>query len=115
MHLVTRIVTFSAHRRRCYKARSADNIENIGKKRNAVAAVSVGIYQGVPVLDLDYPEDSRAETDMNVIMSEQGGFIEVQGTAEVSPYSRQELDQMLSLAEGGVAQLLAIQRAALAR
>ena len=80
-----------------------------------VAAVSVGIYQGIPVLDLDYPEDSRAETDMNVIMSEQGGFIEVQGTAEVSPYSRQELDQMLSLAEGGVAQLLAIQRAALAR
>ena len=80
-----------------------------------VAAVSVAIYQGVPVLDLDYPEDSRAETDMNVIMSEQGGFIEVQGTAEVSPYSRQELDQMLSLAEGGVAQLLAIQRAALAR
>ena len=80
-----------------------------------VAAVSVGIYQGIPVLDLDYPEDSRAETDMNVIMSEQGGFIEVQGTAEVSPYSRQELDQMLSLAEGGVAQLVAIQRAALAR
>lgn len=79
-----------------------------------VAAVSVGMYQGVPVLDLDYPEDSQAQTDMNVVMSEQGGFIEVQGTAEADPYSREELDQMLSLAEGGIADVVAIQKAALA-
>jgi ribonuclease PH len=79
-----------------------------------VAAVSVGIYQGVPVLDLDYPEDSKAETDMNVVMSERGGFIEVQGTAEVDPYTREELDQMLSLAQGGIADVVAIQKAALA-
>lgn len=79
-----------------------------------VAAVSVGIYQGVPVLDLDYPEDSRAETDMNVVMSEQGGFIEVQGTAEADPYSREALDQMLSLAQAGIEELVGIQRAVLA-
>ena len=79
-----------------------------------IASVSVGIYQGVPVLDLDYPEDSQAQTDMNVVMSEQGGFIEVQGTAEADPYTREELDQMLSLAQGGIAEVVAIQKAALA-
>lgn len=79
-----------------------------------VAAVSVGIYQGVPVLDLDYPEDSQADTDMNVVMSERGGFIEVQGTAEADPYSREELDQMLSLAQSGIAEIVTIQKAALA-
>ncbi len=79
-----------------------------------VASVSVGVYQGVPVLDLDYPEDSAADTDMNVIMGEQGGFIEVQGTAEGAPFAREELDAMLSLAEGGIAQLVEAQKRALA-
>ena len=79
-----------------------------------VASVSVGIYQGVPVLDLDYPEDSGADTDMNVIMGESGGFIEVQGTAEGAPFVRQELDAMLDLATEGIDQLIARQKAALA-
>ena len=79
-----------------------------------VASVSVGIYQGVPVLDLDYPEDSAADTDMNVVMGESGGFIEVQGTAEREPFSRKELDGLLDLASGGVQQLIALQKVALA-
>ncbi|MCP5147401.1 MAG: ribonuclease PH [Pseudomonadales bacterium] len=79
-----------------------------------VASVSVGIYQGVPVLDLDYPEDSGADTDMNVIMGESGGFIEVQGTAEGAPFARRELDAMLDLAAEGINQLIARQKAALA-
>ena len=78
-----------------------------------IAAVSVGIYQGTPVLDLDYPEDCNAETDMNVVMSDTGDFIEVQGTAEGHAFRRSELDTMLGLAEKGVAELLAAQRAAL--
>ena len=82
--------------------------------RQMVAAVSVGIYQGVPVLDLDYPEDSAADTDLNVIMGETGGFIEVQGTAEGAPFARSELDSMLSLAEKGVEELVTLQKAALA-
>jgi ribonuclease PH len=82
--------------------------------KNMIAAVSVGIYNGDAVLDLDYPEDSNAETDMNVIMTEQGGFIEVQGTAEGEPYSREELDQMLQLAEKGINELIVKQKAALA-
>ena len=79
-----------------------------------VASVSVGIYQGVPVLDLDYPEDSSADTDMNVIMGESGGFIEVQGTAEQSPFVRDELDSMLDLAAQGIKQLVEQQKTALA-
>ncbi len=79
-----------------------------------VASVSVGIYQGVPVLDLDYPEDSAADTDMNVIMGEHGGFIEVQGTAEGSPFAREELDSMLDLAAQGIGQLIELQKGALA-
>ncbi|MEH6580685.1 MAG: ribonuclease PH [Halioglobus sp.] len=79
-----------------------------------IASVSVGIYQGVPVLDLDYPEDSAADTDMNVIMGESGSFIEVQGTAEGAPFDRDELNSLLDLASDGVAQLVAIQHAALA-
>ena len=78
-----------------------------------VASASVGIYRGVPVLDLDYAEDSVADTDMNVIMGEHGGFIEVQGTAEGVPFHRDELDSMLDLARTGIAQLVAKQRAAL--
>jgi len=82
--------------------------------QNMVAAVSVGMYQGVPVLDLDYVEDSRAETDMNVVMSEAGGFIEVQGTAEGALFGRDALDGMLDLATDGIQELFALQRAALA-
>ena len=79
-----------------------------------VASVSVGIYQGGPVLDLDYAEDSAADTDMNVIMGASGGFIEVQGTAEQAPFAREELNSMLDLASNGIQQLIALQKAALA-
>ncbi|HHJ12797.1 MAG TPA: ribonuclease PH [Gammaproteobacteria bacterium] len=78
-----------------------------------VASVSVGIYQGTPVLDLDYPEDSNAETDMNVVMTDAGHFIEVQGTAEGHPFSGEEMNQMLALARKGIGELCQIQRAAL--
>ena len=78
-----------------------------------VAAVSVGIYQGQPVLDLDYAEDSEAETDLNVVMNDNSGFIEVQGTAEGHAFRRGELDAMLNLAEGGITTLLELQRNAL--
>jgi len=79
-----------------------------------VAAVSVGVVDGVPVLDLDYAEDSTAHTDMNVVMGEDGGFIEVQGTAEGVPFERGALDAMLDLATGGISELIARQRQALA-
>ena len=78
-----------------------------------VAAISVGIFNGVPVLDLDYPEDSNAETDINVVMNEAGGFIEVQGTAEGDAFQRNELDQLLVLAEKGIAEIVAAQTAAI--
>ncbi|MFI4890305.1 MAG: ribonuclease PH [Steroidobacterales bacterium] len=77
-----------------------------------VAAVSVGIYNGIPVLDLDYAEDANAETDMNVVMNSGGGFIEVQGTAEGHAFRRHELDQLLDLAAHGIARLHAAQTAA---
>ncbi|MCC8537867.1 ribonuclease PH [Xanthomonas axonopodis pv. poinsettiicola] len=80
----------------------------------AVAAVSVGIYRGAPVLDLDYPEDSDCDTDMNVVMNDGGGFIELQGTAEGHAFRREELDALLTLAEKGMGELFALQRAALA-
>jgi len=80
----------------------------------AIAAVSVGIYKGVPVLDLDYAEDSDCDTDMNVVMNDGGGFIEVQGTAEGHAFRRSEMDAMMQLAETGVTELVALQRAALA-
>jgi len=79
------------------------------------AAVSVGIVDGVPVLDLPYIEDSRAEVDMNVVMTSEGGFVEVQGTAEGAPYSRAQLDTMLDLAEQGIGELIALQRGVLAQ
>ena len=78
-----------------------------------VAAVSVGIVAGTAVLDLDYAEDSQAETDMNVVMNNGGGFIEVQGTAEGHAFRRHELDELLNLAANGIGQLLALQRQAL--
>ena len=79
-----------------------------------VAAVSVGIVGGIPVLDLDYEEDSEAETDMNVVMNNGGGFIEVQGTAEGHAFRRNELDALLNLAATGIGELCALQSQALA-
>jgi ribonuclease PH len=81
--------------------------------RDCVAAVSVGIVGGVPVLDLDYVEDSSAEVDMNVVMTGAGEFVEVQGTAEQTPFGRARLDEMLRLAESGVRRLVGLQRRAL--
>ncbi|HSO07721.1 MAG TPA: ribonuclease PH [Pelomicrobium sp.] len=83
--------------------------------RDHVAAVSVGVYEGVPVLDLDYLEDSACDTDMNVVMTGNGGLVEVQGTAEGHPFSRAELDAMLALAEQGIGELVAAQKRALAQ
>jgi ribonuclease PH len=87
-------------------------------KRNpihgAIAAVSVGVYQGVPVLDLDYAEDSNCDTDMNVVMNDGGGFIELQGTAEGHAFRREELDALLALAQKGIGELVEAQRKALA-
>jgi ribonuclease PH len=79
-----------------------------------IAAVSVGIFGGVPVLDLDYAEDSNAETDMNVVMNNGGGFVEIQGTAEGHAFRRHELDALLNLAASGIGQLFALQAQALA-
>ena len=81
--------------------------------KQMVAAVSVGVYQGQPVLDLDYIEDSSAETDMNVVMDDTGGIIEVQGTAEGATFSRSEMSAMMDLAEKGIEELIAAQKAAL--
>lgn len=78
-----------------------------------VASVSVGVYQDQPILDLDYTEDSNAETDMNVVMTENGGFIEVQGTAEGAPFSRVQMDAMLALAEKGINEIIEIQQQSL--
>ena len=82
--------------------------------RDHVAAISVGIYKGAPVLDLDYPEDSDCDTDMNVVMTGSGGIVEIQGTAEGEPFTRAQMDQLLDLAESGINELIARQKAALA-
>ena len=81
--------------------------------KQMVAAVSVGMYKGVPVLDLDYLEDSSAETDLNVVMTDAGGFIEVQGTAEGEPFQPEQLNDMLALARKGMQEIFEIQRQAL--
>jgi ribonuclease PH len=78
-----------------------------------VAAISVGIFAGIPVLDLDYAEDSNAETDMNVVMNNGGGFVEIQGTAEGHAFRRHELDALLNLAASGIGRLFALQAQAL--
>jgi ribonuclease PH len=83
--------------------------------RDHVAAVSVGIVKGVPMLDLDYLEDSGCDTDMNVVMTGSGGFVEVQGTAEGEAFSRAEMDQLLALASKGISDLVQAQRVALAQ
>ncbi|WP_175797591.1 ribonuclease PH [Burkholderia ambifaria] len=75
-----------------------------------VAAISVGVYEGVPLLDLDYAEDSRCDTDMNVVMTGAGGFVEVQGTAEGAPFSRAEMNALLDLAQSGIGQLVQLQK-----
>ena len=80
---------------------------------DSVAAISVGIYQGQPVLDLDYPEDSSCDTDMNIVMTGKGGMIEIQGTAEGAAFSRTELIELLDLAEQGIAELSKLQTQAL--
>ena len=79
-----------------------------------VAAISVGVYKGEAILDLDYPEDSNAETDMNIVMTEQGKFIEIQGTAEEAPFAQDELTAMLALGQSGISQLIQVQKMALA-
>ena len=81
--------------------------------RDFVAAVSVGIVDGQPVLDLDYPEDSACDTDMNVVMTGSGGMVELQGTAEGAPFSRAELNALLALADQGIADIIAAQKSAL--
>ncbi|GGY75548.1 ribonuclease PH [Pseudoduganella plicata] len=78
--------------------------------KHFVAAISVGVYQGMPVLDLDYPEDSACDTDMNVIMTDAGHFVEVQGTAEGAAFDRATMNRLLDLAEGGIRDLIALQK-----
>ncbi len=94
----------------------ADALARVGVQaafRSHVASVSVGIWQGTPILDLDYAEDSTAETDMNVVALASGGFVEIQGTAEQQPFSSEELAAMLAMAEKGTRQLVELQIAAL--
>jgi ribonuclease PH len=81
--------------------------------RDFVAAVSVGLYEGMPVLDLDYPEDSGCDADMNVVMTGSGGFVEVQGTAEGEPFSAVQMDALVALAKRGIAELIQKQKQAL--
>ena len=83
--------------------------------KQAVAAISVGVYKGTPVLDLDYIEDSDCDTDMNVVMTADGGFVEIQGTAEGEPFTREAMNAMLDLAASGISDLLKQQQAALAQ
>ena len=97
---------------------ACEKLVNAGKLpvnpvRDHVAAVSVGIFQGSPVLDLDYPEDSNCDTDMNVVMTGKGGIVEVQGTAEGEPFSRAQMNTLTDLAEAGIRQLIAAQQTAL--
>jgi ribonuclease PH len=82
--------------------------------KDSVGAISVGVYQGTPVLDLDYIEDSDCDTDMNVVMTGSGGFVEIQGTAEGEPFARETMNQMLDLAAKGISEISVIQQTALA-
>ena len=91
----------------------AQNLLSESPLREPVAAISVGIYQGQPVLDLDYVEDSDCDTDMNVVMTGSGGFVEIQGTAEGAPFSRAEMDALLVLADKGIRELIGVQARAL--
>ena len=98
----------------CFAWMQARSIISVNPLRDHVAAVSCGIHGGVPVLDLDYAEDSAAETDANFVITGSGGIVEVQGTAEGKPFSEDELLELLRLAKTGVAQLVALQKAAVA-
>ena len=98
----------------CLKWMRARSIIKDMALREPVAAVSCGIFQGAPVLDLDYAEDSTAQTDANFVITGSGGLVEIQATAEAAPFSEAELNAMLALARGGVAQLVALQKAAVA-
>jgi ribonuclease PH len=98
----------------CFSWMQARSIISVNPTRDHVAAVSCGIHGGVPVLDLDYAEDSSAETDANFVITGSGGLVEVQGTAEGKPFSEEELLSLLRLAKGGVAQLIELQKAAVA-
>jgi ribonuclease PH len=98
----------------CFAWMRARSIISIDPLRDHVAAISCGIHEGMPVIDLDYPEDSAAETDANFVMTGAGGIVEVQGTAEGKPFSETELLSMLSLARAGIADLVAKQKAAIA-
>jgi ribonuclease PH len=89
-------------------------LQKRGALHGQIAAISVGVFNGVPVLDLDYAEDSQAETDMNVVMNSGGGFVEVQGTAEGHAFRRHELDALLDLATDGLARIFALQSQAIA-
>ena len=93
----------------------AKNLIRENPLKQAVAAISVGVYKGKPVLDLDYIEDSDCDTDMNVVMTADGGFVEIQGTAEGEPFTREGMNTMLDLAASGIADLLKIQQAALSQ
>jgi ribonuclease PH len=97
----------------CFSWMQSRSIISVNPIRDHVAAVSCGLHQGVPVLDLDYAEDSAAETDANFVITGSGGLVEVQGTAEGKPFSEEQLLELLRLAKAGVAQLVALQKAAL--
>ncbi|MDR7036280.1 ribonuclease PH [Methylobacterium sp. BE186] len=98
----------------CFAWMQKRSIISVNPVRDHVAAVSCGIYQGTPVIDLDYAEDSAAETDANFVITGTGGLVEVQGTAEGKPFSEEELLELLRLAKGGVGQLVALQKQVLA-
>ena len=94
----------------CLKWMQARDMVREGVLRDHVAAVSCGIYKGTPVLDLDYPEDSEADADANFVMTGLGGIVEVQGTAETTPFSLESFDQLMALAKNGIAQLVSLQK-----
>ena len=98
----------------CFKWMRERSIISVDPLRDHVAAISCGIHAGTPVIDLDYTEDSAAETDANFVMTGTGGIVEVQGTAEVKPFSEEEFLHLLRLAKAGVADLVALQKAAVA-
>jgi ribonuclease PH len=97
------------------RALMAQGLVTVNPIRDHVAAISVGIVQGTPLLDLEYVEDSACDTDMNVVMTGRGSFVEVQGTAEGVPFTRAEMDVLLKLAQDGIAELVAMQQTALAQ
>ena len=98
----------------CFAWMQSRSIISVNPLREHVAAVSCGIHQGTPVLDLDYAEDSAAETDANFVITGSGGLVEVQGTAEGKPFSEEEFMSLMRLARAGVAELVALQKAAVA-